>query len=178
MKAEIEVWRDVIGYEGLYKVSNLGRVKSCSRLKSNKWGSYLTKELIMSPSYNAKGYVQIGLSRDGFRNTRKVHRLVLEAFEGCGEGLQANHKNKITKDNRLSNLEWTTPSQNVVHSFQDGSRDHRGSNHAQATLKEAQVRQIRELHGRGVKIKEICQSFQLKYHCVWNIVNRRSWVHI
>lgn len=101
-----EVWRPVKGYEGLYEVSNFGRVKS---LKYRKTG----KESILKQDMCVAGYFMVGL---GKKSRKLVHRLVARAFpEICGEwfdGCQVNHKNEIKTDNRAENLEVCTPKYN------------------------------------------------------------------
>ena len=109
-----EEWRDVVGYEGLYQVSDQGRVKSF------KWN----KERFLKPSMDKDGYLLVTLCAGGKRKTLKVHRLVCEAFhENPDNKPQVNHINEIKTDNRASNLEWCTCKQNVNH----GSRNERVS---------------------------------------------------
>ena len=109
-----EIWKDVVGYEGLYQVSNQGRVKSF------KWN----KERFLKPSMDKDGYLLVNLCAGGKRKTFKVHRLVCEAFhENPDNKPQVNHINEIKTDNRACNLEWCTCKQNVNH----GSRNERVS---------------------------------------------------
>ena len=74
-----EQWKPVVGYEGLYEVSNLGRVKSLSReVVGNGGSTYMTKERILKPA--SKKYPQVSLSKDGTQKSYRVHTLVVEAF--------------------------------------------------------------------------------------------------
>lgn len=103
-----EIWKDILGYEGLYQVSNLGRVKSFPR--PGNW-----KERILNPIIN-KGYLHVGLRKDGKEKRFRVHRLVVEAFLGkIPDGFVVNHINEIKSDNRLENLEIVTQKENVNH---------------------------------------------------------------
>ena len=109
-----EVWRDVKGYEGLYQVSNMGRVKSL------KWN----KERFLKPGMDKDGYLLVTLCAGGKPKTLKVHRLVCEAFhENPDNKPQVNHINEDKADNRVCNLEWCTCKQNINH----GSRNERVS---------------------------------------------------
>src|SRR3990167_2906059 len=112
-----ETWKDILGYEGLYQVSNLGRVKSLSKLKINGQFTHITKEKILININNKTGYLQVNLTR----NTQKVfsvHRLVAQAFIPNPENKpQTNHKDGNKKNNHIDNLEWATVSENGIHSY-------------------------------------------------------------
>ena len=108
---EKEIWKDIKGFEGLYRASNLGRVKSLERLNAR---GYRVKEKILKPYTNSSGYYQVGLWKQSIRKMYLVHILVWEAFNGqIPEGLQVNHINEIKADNRLSNLNLMTPKENI-----------------------------------------------------------------
>ena len=98
----IEIWKDVLDYEGLYQASNLGRIRS---LKFGK---------IFKPQKQRCGYLHVGLHKKGKGKTCTIHRLVYEAFNGkIPEGLQVNHINEDKSDNRLENLNLMTPKENL-----------------------------------------------------------------
>lgn len=103
---EIEIWRDIPDYEGLYQVSTLGNVKSLSYKNSGK-------ERLLKPSKNNDGYFQVKLYKNGEGRKFTAHRIVALAFISNPENLpQINHKNEIKTDNRVENLEWVTPKEN------------------------------------------------------------------
>ena len=112
-----EEWRDVVGYEGRYQVSSMGRVKSLER-KVRHWrgGERIQKERILKPSNDRRGYLLVSLCDGEKRKTFSVHRLVCQAFhENPDNKPQVNHINEIKTDNRACNLEWCTCKQNVNH---------------------------------------------------------------
>lgn len=106
-----EEWRPIKGYEGLYEVSNMGRVKSLHRSKS----------VIMKQSMNPHGYMFLGLMKDGTRSNKLVHRLVATAFIRNPNNYKAvNHKDGNKKNNTVDNLEWCTSRYNTRHAYHNG----------------------------------------------------------
>lgn len=102
-------------YEGIYEISNYGRVKSLSRLIKNS-NNRITKEKILKATYDKDKYLSIGLSKEGKTKTFKVHRLVAEAFIPNKENKRTvNHINGNKEDNRVDNLEWSTDREQMVH---------------------------------------------------------------
>ena len=100
----IETWKDIVGYEGTYMVSDHGRVKSL------KWG----KERILKQTLTS-GYLAVNLSKEGKQKRGVVHVEVAKAFlnhVSCGNKLVVDHKNEITVDNRLENLQIITQREN------------------------------------------------------------------
>ena len=107
MKKINEEWRDVPGYESLYQVSSLGRVKSMERKVWNGKVYGAHRERILKPIKNSDGYLQVVLFKGGIRKGIKIHRLVCDAFLPNPYNLQeVNHINEDKEDNRLENLEW------------------------------------------------------------------------
>ena len=95
-----EIWKDIKGYEGLYQVSNLGRVKSLKRTT--------TKEHILKYHYTKRGYCRISLFKNGHKKNFFVHLLVMNTFNpnNTDRMLQVNHKDENKLNNCIDNLEW------------------------------------------------------------------------
>ena len=107
MQEEIEIWKDVKGYEGFYQVSNLGNVKRLESYTRHKSGSKkIVRERILKLA-NCNGYKLIMVTNLGTRVNKMVHRLVAEAFIPNPEDKKhVNHINGIKHDNFIQNLEW------------------------------------------------------------------------
>lgn len=104
-----EKWKDVDGYDGLYKVSTLGRVKGKYRIKSQQ--------------DNGKGYLMVRLNKNGESRWHLVHRLVAKAFiENPQNKPTVNHIDGNRKNNKFNNLEWATYSENNLHSYRSNGR--------------------------------------------------------
>lgn len=112
-----EIWKDIEGYEGLYQISNWGRVKS---LNYNRTG----KEGILKPIPTNNGYMIIGLYKNRKPNQYSIHRLVAQAFIPNPDNLpQVNHKDEDKSNNCVWNLEWCTAEYNMNY----GTRNERSS---------------------------------------------------
>ena len=110
----MEIWKDIKGYEGLYQVSILGRIKS------------LRRNLIMKPQNHPEGYSIIKLSKKGESKIKYIHILVAEHYLiKDDKNLVVNHKDGNKKNNSFSNLEWVTQSENIAHSFENGLKKKR-----------------------------------------------------
>lgn len=105
----MEIWKPVIGYEGLYEVSNHGNVKSLPKVR----GYVKSKEKIIRPFKNNGGYLIVTLSKNNISRHFQVHRLVaLAFFPNVDNKLQVDHINRIRDDNRVENLRWVSASEN------------------------------------------------------------------
>ena len=114
-----EKWLPVVGWEGLYEVSDLGRVRSLDRLDAR--GNRRTGKLLAQSTLTC-GHRLVKLCRLGLHTTFQVHRLMLTAFVGaCPPGMEACHRNDVPDDNRLVNLRWGTRSENQRDSVRNGT---------------------------------------------------------
>ncbi|EOH45638.1 TPA: hypothetical protein IXN57_000426 [Enterococcus faecium] len=112
-----EVWKDIEGYEGLYQVSNLGRVKSLERVTIRKDGRKLPcRERILKLQTDRNSYCQIQLCKDGKIKNYRIHVLVAKHFIGeRPESYQVNHIDENKANNAVFNLEYLTPKENSNH---------------------------------------------------------------
>lgn len=129
-----EIWKDIKDYEGLYQVSNLGRIKSFPRN-----GTQTNNIKILMLKLNHK-YYHVTLSKDNERIDKLVHRLVAEAFIPNPENKpQVNHKDGNKLNNNVNNLEWNTCVENVQHSISTGLRKDRGCNNKRSRFNQDDI---------------------------------------
>lgn len=111
----MEIWKDIRDYEGIYKISNLGNIKSLPREH--------VKGKLLNPARNNRGYLRVALSVKGRVRYDSVHRLVAETFIPNPKNLpEVNHIDGNKLNNKVENLEWTTKSQNQIHAYKTGLR--------------------------------------------------------
>lgn len=145
-----EVWKDVKDWEGLYQVSNLGRVRSLDKKVNCKYGkTKIHRGKIRTLSISKRyGYVRVSLWDKGKRLNCSVHRLVAEVFcENPDSKEWVNHKDGNKQNNVSTNLEWVTGSENIKHAMETGLMTNfkRGHEHTSSKLTKEQVLSIREL---------------------------------
>lgn len=123
----MEIWKDIIGYEGLYQVSNMGRVKSLARLKKNGCNSFQKiPEILRELRKDKGGYFNVDLWKDNKKKVLKVHRLVAHAFIPNPNNYPlVMHLDNNPSNNLLSNLQWGTQSQNMQHCVASGRKNSR-----------------------------------------------------
>lgn len=149
----IESWKYVIGYEGLYMISNLGRIKS------------LPKCNILSTTVDRYGYMRCKLSKYGKSNTVRIHRLVANAFVHRFEiETEVNHKDGVKSNNVYTNLEWVSHRYNVRHAYKSGLMSRK--------LTDDDVYMMRILYGTFDSI-ELSAIYGVSDSHVRNIINER-----
>ena len=170
----VEEWKDVVGYEGLYQVSSLGRVK---RLV----GYQCCVERVLKPGKRRDGYLQVALYRDGKATNKRVHRLVAKAFLGdAPEGYEVNHRNGDKADNRAENLEWVTASENRKHTYRVlGKTGPIGETNGRSNRTRREVVEIRKLWATDKYTQvELSEMFGVPPYDISRIVNRKRWKHV
>lgn len=175
-----EIWKDVVGWEGLYQVSSMGRFKSLSREKTlGARGKKIMKSFIMKQN-EVKGYLTILFYNNSIRKKYQSHRVVANHFiENTKNKRTVNHINGNKKDNRINNLEWSSDSEQQIHAVKIGLRNKTlGENSNLSKLNETLVKEIRELHKQKVKQNKLAITYNINRNTVSNIVNNKTWKHI
>ena len=119
-----EIWREHPDYDGLYLVSNTGRVKSIDTIVNSKCGSNrIHRGIELKQFKNERGYLCVVMTKNHKSRIKKVHRLVVETFiENIGNKPQVNHIDCDKGNNNVDNLEWCTNSENMLHAYRNGLR--------------------------------------------------------
>ncbi len=179
-----ERWLPVVGYEGLYEVSDHGNVRSLGRdtivrTEKNYGRRYLRRPQTLRPSKQQKGYMVVWLSRHALARQFGVHVLVAKAFVGIPTKLQPtiNHKDGVRDNNHYSNLELASPSEQQRHRFDVLKHPAAtGEGHGMAKLTAGKAALIRAMYGTGRYHQwEIGDIFGVGQYCVWAIVSRKTW---
>lgn len=179
-KSEKEViWKHVVGYEGLYRVSNDGVVKNVPRTFKMKDGRNHTikKETIMRFEIDKDGYFRIGLTKNAKQINYYVHRLVAIAFiHNQNNKEQVNHIDGIKNNNNVENLEWVTHKENKAHAAANGLvSDQWGIKNPNSKLTEQEVLLIKKLKEDGMTYREVSKIIGTSISNVKNIVLGRTW---
>lgn len=178
---ETEVWKDVVGFEKYYSVSDSGYVYS------------KRKKTIMKSGGSSTGYPKIDLyDDDGNRYPVQIHRLVAEHFiPNPHDKPQVNHIDGSRDNNKVTNLEWVTSSENMIHARDIGrlvisaerrakvSEFFKGENHPRSKLSEEDVRNIWKLKKQGIYTqRKIAEFFKVSESTISMILRKQNWKHL
>lgn len=183
MKNE-EIWKDIKGYEGLYQVSNKGRVKSLDRkIKYSNGIIAEHRSRILKPSYDKRrgwaSYGRVTLSKDDVQERFLIHRIVAIHFieRGLDDQSHVNHKDGDPRNNSVDNLEWCTPSENERHSY-----DVLGKVNANRRLDSDAIEDIRNNAKKGTgstnpgNVEAFMNKYGVSRSTVLNVLNERYYV--
>lgn len=170
-----EIWRSIVGYEGIYEISNLGRIKRILN------GSGAMPGHILRPYKTNNGYFVVALHNNTIRKKFLVHRLVAEAFIGpCPPNYETNHRDGNRQNNRTENLEWLSKSDNNIHALKVlGRQTFRGETHGMSKLTKEQVVEIRRLYATGLCTQyKLGEQFGVSQSTIGRITRNKGWKHI
>lgn len=160
----IEIYKPIVGYEGLYEVSNLGNVRSLDRYAPHNHGyKQKIKGKVLKQHDNTRGYMYVGLWKNGKQKKFYVHRLVAQAFIPNTDNLpEVNHKDEIKSNNCVYNLEWVTSKENANY----GSRIERFSNKLKGRKLSEETKQ--KMRQSQPKKKVVQLSLDGEFIKIWN----------
>ena len=173
-----EIWKPVINYEGLYEISNYGKVKSLNYKRTKK-------EQILKPLKEMGSYLCVILFKNNGGKQHSIHRLVLEAFVGpCPPGMEGCHNNGNPSDNFVGNLRWDTRSNNQKDRKWHGTKNNpiwinnMGSKSSTAKLNNTKIIEIKKLHLEGESNIKIAKIYNVHPTTISRIINEETWKYI
>ncbi len=166
----IEVWKDVEGFEGHYQVSSFGRIKSLTRYKSNRWGSLSpVAEKILKQKVSKSGYKVVHLRTEDKQAHPSVHRLVALAFIPNQDSKPTvNHIDTIKTNNNVSNLEWSSHSEQMQHAAKNNLLEVRG---APKYSKEFKSSILDYYNQNSVSLMQLSKMFNISERTAGRIIN-------
>ena len=173
----MEIWKDIISYEGIYKISSFGFIESVERYISNGNGFRLISSCVLKYTLDKKGYPYIILHNKNKVKRFAVHRLLAYYFIPNPNNFKiVEHKNDNPSDYRIENLEWSTQSTNIKNGYLRGNMIRRkGELSGNSKLTEKDVLEIRE---SNLKQKELGIIYSVATAYISCIKSRKNWKHI
>ena len=167
-----EVWKPVYGFARFYEVSSLGRLRNRKTRR------------VLAPSEDKDGYLRIHLKGENSRGepiskSLYVHRLVVTAFVGArpGSGYEVGHRDGNRQNNKKTNLDWVTKTQNARQRKSHGNGGE-GEKNPSSKLTEPEVIKIRDRYRLGESATALAREFGVSRVTIYNIINRVKWQHL
>lgn len=167
---EQEIWKDVVGFEGIYQVSNQSKVKSLLRWRGSD-------SRILVQNISKTGYYVVTLFKPGYNRVYKVHRLVAEAFlPNPSNKRTVNHIDGNKLNNIVSNLEWATDLENIRHAFANKLIVSCVGEKQSAT--KLKPREVMEIYNSQLPRRVLSKKYNISYTAICNIKNGETWSHL
>lgn len=173
-----EIWLDVVGYEGTYKISSHGNCIALPRKWTMRQNTFSHEGRTLTKVFNKQGYISYCLTKNGKPKFFRANRLVAIAFIPNDENKgYVNHIDSVKDNNRVENLEWVTFSENVIHANKAGGwkRYKRGEDHFAAKLTNRQVLKIAKSKERGV---DLAKKYKTSVYTISLIRLGKQWSSI
>ena len=163
-----ERWLPVVGYEGFYEVSDMGRVRSLPRLVRRGRGTQFVRGRILEQIRGCGGYLCVNLYKAGIGHSARVHSLVLEAFNSPRpDGMGCRHLDGNPENNKLANLRWGTQRENREDCVAHGRTTRK--------LSASDVRLVRARHAGGATIRQLAQEHEVDRATISNVLHGRCY---
>jgi hypothetical protein len=183
MKNQVEIWKDIVGWEGYYQVSNKSRIRSLNRKIVNSIGrTHYLKGIVLKNITPKEFYPYVCLRKNGLNIPQTVHRLVALAFIPNPENKpEVNHKDGNKHNYNIDNLEWSTKSENAIHARQNGLQvTIKGDKCVYAKLTNSKVLAIKRLYAINPKFHRtnLAKKLNVNVNTIVSIIKNRNWSHI
>lgn len=174
MTEPIEEWKPVVGYEGIYEVSSIGRVRSLGRIHYG--GRNFLKGQMLNP-VTTRGYHRVALRKDGKGTNHKISRLVALAFIlNIDNKPVVNHVDGCKTNDAIDNLEWATLKENTEHAYKTGlKKPLYGVKNGASKLNDETVSKAREMIAAGFSDKEIGRIFGVWRSAISQLRKGKTW---
>lgn len=173
---QVEIWKDIPNFEGLYQASTKGNIRSLNHIRKNGTNQYIQRGKMLKFNKNPNGYLQVRLSKNGVAKTYRVNRLIALTFiDNPFNKKTVNHINGNKLDNNVENLEWATHKEQAIHRhkilkvpYSDCKKCHKENKkriiRSDGKIYNSLVEAKKDLNNKNAHITEVCQG-KLKYTC-------------